>query len=125
MLTLEVQETTRTLTTTGGITTTIVQQIGNNGLSTGAIAGIIGGLGAGLLISVATIFFLLGRRKRKRDALMPLKEMPVYREEEPEKVEEQVQDGPMFIMEEEIGGRLQHPDEDTPHCARLGPPVKG
>jgi len=92
----------------------------HSGLSSGAIGGIVGGiLGTLLLICVAALFFVLGRRTKQAPATSPeapppLKESGIEKSDGGGLV---VQQG--GVAETDLGGRLRYPT-DSDIGGRLG-----
>jgi len=89
----------------------------HSGLSSGAIGGIVGGiLGTLLLICVAALFFVMGRRTKQaastsQEAPAPLNESGI----------EKTDGGrpPAVVEEMDLGGRLRYPT-DSDVGGRLG-----
>jgi hypothetical protein len=99
---------------------------GRDGLSSGAIGGIVGGiLGAGFLISLAVIVFLLGRRRAAGEAPanlniqgMTIEGVVAEKTDTGGRLEELGNTPATDSLE--LGGRLQYPDDNFSTGGRLG-----
>jgi hypothetical protein len=93
-------------------------------LSSGAIGGIVGGiLGALLLITVAIIFYLLGRTRNVRTATPTTsantEEFSVKKPDELPSVPQEIAQSELS-GDREFGGRLRYQNESTTEGGRLG-----
>ena len=112
--------------------TTQITNSSGGGLSTGAIAGIVGGiLGVFLLLCIVVIIFLIRRRKLVRelpkstdgpDVAEPKEqETAAIGEMETVAAPQEVNGRPLVYTERDYGGRLRYPNDTVDVGGRLRP----